>query len=429
MTYDTTYDAMHDTMHDTTYQATTRRGSDAVEHLACRSGRLARSGLAVAAGLVLTLAAALPAAAQASRTRPETGRSGGTATRSSPPPSSSASSAPRGSASGSSPAARTRPAEPGSGGRAVISEDGRGPRGSRRVFVGGYPFGFGWGGYYPSVWRFGYGGWYGGWYGGPGYGPGGYGARWYGERVREDMGALDLDLKPGDTRIYLDGQYIGTADRFDGWPQYLWLEEGSYQLVFHREGHETIAREYRIHPGLVIDVEDRLARGEATPPEQLFAPRPTPRRDARVRRNEERRRAAEAGDWRERVERSRAERGGAERGGRESGGTERGGTERGEAAPGEGDEPAEYAAPEAGAAFGSLRLSVRPADASVYLDGRFIGTGEELARLRGGLTVEAGEHVVAAVRPGHAPEEVAIDVEAGEVLELEVVLDETPGGV
>ena len=361
------------------------------------SRRLARGGLAAAAGLALTLATALPADAQASRTRPESGRSGGSATRSSPPPSSSASaSSPTRSATSSGPAARTRPAEPGSGGgRAVISKDRRGSRGSRRILIGGYyPFGVGWWGYYPSHWWLGYGGWY-----GPGYGP--YGSRWYGERVREDMGALDLDLKPGDTKIYLDGQYVGTADRFDGWPQYLWLEEGSYQLVFYREGYETIAREYRIHPGLVIDVEDRLARGEATAPEELFAPRPTPRRDERVRRNEERRREVEGerapADWRERSRAEREEREAAERG--------------------------RYAEPDPGAAFGSLRLTVAPADASVYLDGRFIGTGEELARLRGGLTVEAGEHVVSVVRPGHAPEEVVLAVEAGEVLDLDVELE------
>ena len=370
--------------------------------------RVLRPGLALAAGLVLTLAAALPADAQASRTRPQGKSSGGTATRSSPPPSSSASpsSSTRSSSSPSGRASRTRPSAPSSGERTVVA-DRRGPRDSRRVFIGGYyPFGIGWWGYYPSRWWLGYGGWYGGYYD-PWYGPGPHGRSWYGERVHENMGALDLDLKPGDTKIYLDGQYVGTADRFDGWPQYLWLEEGSYQLVFYREGRETIAREYRIHPGLVIDVEDRLAQGEATPPEQYFAPRPTPLRDARVRRNEERRREAERepADWRERVERSRAERGDDEPGGVEDPRAERG------------------AYGEPGASFGSLRLTVTPADASVYLDGRFIGTGEELARLRGGLTVEAGRHVLSAVRPGRAPEEVEIDVEAGEVLELDVALE------
>jgi hypothetical protein len=146
---------------------------------------------------------------------------------------------------------------------------------------------------------------------------------------------------------------------------------------------------------VVIDVADRLEAGESQPPEELF-PVPTARRDARLRDNEEKRARAEAeaaADWRERSEAIRAREG------------------RG------------YDAPAAGEDFGSLELLVEPPDASVYLDGRFLGTAEDLARLRRGLTVDAGEHELEVVRPGYAPETLAFTVEPGEEVRLSVRLD------
>ena len=44
------------------------------------------------------------------------------------------------------------------------------------------------------------------------------------------------------------------------------------------------------------------------------------------------------------------------------------------------------------AAPGRVRLNVVPADASVYLDGLLLGSGDEIARLHAGLVVEAGSH-------------------------------------
>ncbi len=118
--------------------------------------------------------------------------------------------------------------------------------------------GFGHGGY-------GYGGYgHGGYgYGGYGYGYGTYG---YGStpallldevtRVARlaGLGALDLNnIKPKKTGVFLNGQYIGVAGDFDGYPNYLWLKKGSHQLVFYKDGYRTLAREYTIHPGVVID--------------------------------------------------------------------------------------------------------------------------------------------------------------------------------
>lgn len=367
-------------------------------HAAARSGGRALFTLSLAA--LFALAGALPADGQADRTRPSGGTTAGTASGGSGS-SSTAAPAPA-STSAPTKAGNTRPGSS-SGDRTVVERDARRPRGGGG---GGGIIISPWGWWHPSYWRYGWGGWYGGYYG-P-YGPyGGYGPAWYPRRVNDRMGALDLDLKPGDTQIWLDGQHIGIADRFDGWPGYLWLEEGDYHFVFYREGYRTIAREYRIRRGLVIDVEDRLERGESVAPEELVPPRPTPRRDARVRRNEEMRRRAAEGEARR------------------------------EAAAGAGDDEALLAGEEgsdwrdrapAGAVaddpgVGTLRLAVVPADASVYLDGRFLGTGADVGRLRRGLAVPAGEHLLEVVRPGHAPVARQVVLEDGQDLELEVVLE------
>ena len=361
-------------------------------------GRMVHAArLALPFTALLVLLVALPVEAQARRTRPSGGTRGtaggtGSGAPATTPP---ATKAPVAVPSG---ADRTRPSA-GQGGSTVVERDERSRPGSPgRDVVIVNP----WGWWHSYAWRYGWGPWgwsgygpYGGYYG-P-YGP--YGPAWSPRRVNDRMGALDLDLKPGDTEIWLDGQPIGIADRFDGWPGYLWLEEGDYHFVFYREGYRTIAREYRIHPGLVIDVVDRLDRGESVPPEELVPPQPTPRRDARMRRNEELRRATaatdggetgEGGDWRDRAP-------------------------TGSSSSREDD-----------VGVGTLRLVVRPLDASVYLDGRFLGTGDEVARLRRGLAVSAGEHLLEVVRPGHAPLARRVVLDDGEDLELEVELEPRP---
>ncbi len=86
------------------------------------------------------------------------------------------------------------------------------------------------------------------------------------------LGALDLNVRPRrGTKVYLDGKHIGVVGSFDGYPSYLWLKEGTYELVFYRDGYLTLAREFTIHPGVVLDVTLRMQRGESVPPEQFLA--------------------------------------------------------------------------------------------------------------------------------------------------------------
>ncbi len=258
----------------------------------------------------------------------------------------------------------------------------RGHRGGRHS--GGH-YGYGYRTpYYTNPWW----GWWGwGWGWGDPYGVygGGYGVRGYGEG--DEQGALDLDIWPGDTQVWLDGQNIGTVDDFDGFPTYLWLEKGTYDLVFYREGYQTLARQYSIYSGLTIDVGDRLTPGDSIRPEDL----PTKthvRRDARVEEELERSERIDADRGRYR-DRDRDDRRGVEE------------------------------------QSGRLVLSIEPGDASVYLDGKFIGTADEIIRLHRGLMVEAGQHRISVVRPGRRGSEQTITVGPGDEEEVEIELEKS----
>ncbi len=272
------------------------------------------------------------------------------------------------------------------------------------VFWGHY--GFPW--YYPAPYGYGlYDGY--GRYGGYGhYGSGRYGH--YGRSASDfDLGALDLDVSPAKTEVYVDGEYVGRVDSFDGFPQYLWLREGTYDLVLFREGYQTIARQVTVRPGVVIQVEHELERGESVRPENLTSTTHE-RRDRRLRyEREARERAGERDDDEADVEDDEREEAAAE---------------AGEAAEVEEEDDGRGAVrSDARAIPGRVRLEVQPDDASVYLDGRFLGTGSELSRLHSGLLVDRGQHRLAVVRPGYRQRDLQFEVEAGEDVELEVELE------
>lgn len=252
-----------------------------------------------------------------------------------------------------------------------------------------------------------------GWYGYPGYGYyGGYGYPGYGyygggytsvyPAVGATHGALDFDVSPEGAQIYVDGNLVGIADDYDGYPNYLWLEKGTYDVVIFAPGFQTIARQYSIYGGMVIDVDDSMVPGQETLPQDLVS-KSTVNREERLRRDRENEAQVRAYE--------------ESQGGRyESAAPEReAGAQSAPAAPDRLDARGEP---------GSLKLEIEPDDASVYLDGRFLGTGRELARLRSGLIVDAGEHRIEVVRPGRQSEEQTFLVRAGEEVSLEIELDE-----
>lgn len=207
----------------------------------------------------------------------------------------------------------------------------------------------------------------------------------YGYPGRDALGGLDLNVKPKKTEVYVDGNYIGLAKAFDGWPEYLWLPRGTYQLIFHNPGYQTVERELTVYPGVVLDVRVQMAPGASTPPAEL----------ARPPREQPAKTTARPPAPRTYRPAPSAEAPSAER---------------------------QEAASPAAAAPARLRLVVAPGDASVYLDGHFLGRGDELAGLSSGLILEPGRHLLEVVRPGHELETVEFEAGAGETVELEVKL-------
>jgi hypothetical protein len=244
--------------------------------------------------------------------------------------------------------------------------------------------------YYDPYWRYrGYGGWWGGfywpwwWYDDSYYYPHPrYRHDWRAESYQSDSGALDFDVSPERAEIYIDGRFVGIADDYDGFPEYLWLPRGTYDVVIYLEGFETIRRDFRVTPGEVIDIEDTMVPGVSVKPEPSAGR--TPER-------------------------------------REPDEDQEGAYERRPPARDEDEEDAE--AYDVRGEPGRLKLEVEPGDASLYLDGRFLGTAEDLGRLRKGLILAPGKHTLQVVRPGYETLEKTFEVEPGEEVDLDLSLE------
>jgi hypothetical protein len=164
-----------------------------------------------------------------------------------------------------------------------------------------------------------------------------------------------------------------------------------------------LTRDFDVRSNDVIKVGDSMRRGEAVHPEDL---RPAPR--PRVERSTQPRPYSGAETYREDREDRNAERK-AEAKYRRS--VDEAWRER------------QAAAPSARGDVGRLYLSVEPSDASVYLDGVFIGIARELSQLSAGLVVPPGEHVLQVVRPGYEDESRDFSVDTGESVEVDLELD------
>lgn len=74
------------------------------------------------------------------------------------------------------------------------------------------------------------------------------------------LGAIDLDVSPEETKVWVDGRLAGTCDDFDGYPQWLFLRPGTHQLKLvtpeGRVHHETV----RIKAGLKLNYDLDLGR-------------------------------------------------------------------------------------------------------------------------------------------------------------------------
>ena len=133
-------------------------------------------------------------------------------------------------------------------------------------FHGGVFIGVGFGGFYGWGPYWGWPGPYWGWWG-PGpysYGaPGGYAL---GYAMMSGMGAIDVNAKPKQAEVWVDGKYVADARDLDGDPSYLWLKQGSHHVVLYKAGFRSFEGDVDIHPGVIRQLKVKLEKGESQPP-------------------------------------------------------------------------------------------------------------------------------------------------------------------
>ena len=270
----------------------------------------------------------------------------------------------------------------------------------------------------------GVGGWGWGWWGWPGYYGPGYGYV-YGQA--RQWAAIDTDISPEEARVYLDGRYIGTADDFDGNPDYLYLKRGHYRIEFRLDGFETVTKDIDARPGMYLDFKDKMRK---VPGAARHGSYETPKLEGGIRRYFGKRGSSTEAITEDRGDYDRDDQGEYDRPDRDGdreppvreGNRERSGQGwRGSRPPApRGEESAEAQA--RGTVKTRLRLQVEPRDAAVYVDDRFVGTAEEINSLERGVSVAPGRHTVTVSRPGFRDKSVEVTVEAGRTEKLEVSL-------
>ena len=244
-----------------------------------------------------------------------------------------------------------------------------------RFYYGGF-------GYYPydSYYYYGYPSYYySGYYGYAPY----YARRPYGYGYR-DTGSLRVMVDPEKTRVYVDGYYAGVADDFDGLFQRLHISPGRHDITLKLEGYRT--HRFRVYVPVDHTVKLRydMVRGGGEDAEEVVGEPDMVGRPAGYARLEDD----------ERYDAMRNRDGRYDR-----------------------DDRDDRRGPQGDA--GTLRLDVRPGDASIYVDGAFRGTARELDRLH----LSPGRHHIEMVRPGYRTMERDVDVRPGETSEVRADLD------
>ena len=233
----------------------------------------------------------------------------------------------------------------------------------RQYYYDGYdPFFYGYYGYSPFYYSGAY----------------GYAPSYYSGRYR-DSGSLRVIAEPEQTRVYVDGYYAGVADDFDGIFQRLSVPPGRHEIALKLDGYRSHNFRVYVPVDQTIKIHHVMERGSGEPTGEVVG-------EAEYRRDEERARA-------ERAERDDRD---VDPYGREDRGDDRDGAEA-----------------------GTVRLDLKPADASVYVDGEFRGSGRRAEILR----LAPGRHRLEVVRPGYRTVEREIEVRPGDNATVEIDLD------
>jgi PEGA domain len=176
--------------------------------------------------------------------------------------------------------------------------------------------------WYPSYyWPYYYGGFYEPFF----WGPYRYPPPYYGHYYYDDTGSAQLKVSPRNAQVYVDGYFAGIVDNFDGSFQRLDVDAGEHELQFYLEGYRPFSLKVLFVRGRTVKIThtmEPLAPGDPAP----APPKPD-----------------------DSAARSQPYRGPVSARGRQM--------------------PPPQGRPGQPTDFGSLLLRVRPADASVFVDG------------------------------------------------------------
>lgn len=226
-------------------------------------------------------------------------------------------------------------------------------------------------------------------YGAYGYSPfyysGSYGYAPYYYRGRyRDSGSLRVIVDPQQTRVYVDGYYAGIADDFDGIFQRLYLPPGRHEISLKLDGYRTHKFRVYVPVDQTLKIHHVMDRGTGEDTDEVIG---------------------EPGGYRREDERDRDDRNYGRDDRRYDGRRDR-------------DENDQVEDERDDAEAATLRLDLKPSDASVYVDGEFRGSGRRVETLR----LAPGRHRLEVVRPGYRTVEREIDVRAGENSRVEIEL-------
>lgn len=238
-------------------------------------------------------------------------------------------------------------------------------------------------------------------------------------------------VSPDETELWLDGAYIGTSDDFDGFPDYLYLEPGSYKVEFRLVGYQTWASDVTIRLGEVVKLEHEMAPEPGKGRLSSFLPEskgmPFGRyfgKDGRpvspeARSRSDRRQAPKAD---EEIDSDDADaRSGAS--GQMDGAASAQPVETPPVRDERIDRPAGTAPADETSSRARIRWEVTPGDAAIWIDDEYAGTGEELSTRPRGTVAAAGQHTVTVVRPGFKTRSVKVEAKAGEAIDVVVALE------
>lgn len=80
---------------------------------------------------------------------------------------------------------------------------------------------------------------------------------------------IRIQVEPKSAAVYVDGEYAGTVDDFDGFFQRLYVSPGGHEITIYLQGYRSIVERLYVQPGITTHIKakmQRLAPGEPEDP-------------------------------------------------------------------------------------------------------------------------------------------------------------------